>query len=472
MASNSEKSQLSVTTLLAYAGPAIPLAMLNVPFHALLAPYYAKEVGIGLAELGAIFFGARLWDGLSDPLVGSLSDKTRSRFGRRKIWMLAAVVPLMLFTWLICRPPENVGVTYLGFCLFFVYLSWTMLNIPFLSWGAELSPYYNERSKITGYREGAAMIGILLSCILPILLMQSDGTDMREALDLFLMAFIVLMPTTLFFCLRKVPESEHTTNIAKFSLKETIRGIIINIPFLRFLLALFSFRLAWSIFDACIIFLFAAYFAGYGFPGGFFLLILVLYITSASCAPLAVKAARIFGKHKALSYGLILSALFFISVPYVAKLDSPLAVLAIFFIMGVGNSTLWVVPTSIIADAVDYGAFKGSSDESGIYMAAYNIVLKITQALSIGIAYPLLQFFGFNPAEDAQNSAEALVALNNISSYLPALVIIPAILLLWKYPITEARQNQIRRILEKRKNRIIPSEDEYKTVAADAIEAS
>ena len=159
---------LNKRALTAYSLPSAPLSMLNMMLIVYMPPFYAAAIGLDLAAVGGVFFLARLWDAFIDPVVGNLSDKTNSKWGRRKPW-IALGVPVMLFVfYFFSFPPENTSSTYLLVVAFFFYVASTIVQIPYLSWGAELSRDYHERTRITGYREAATMIGIILATCIPL----------------------------------------------------------------------------------------------------------------------------------------------------------------------------------------------------------------------------------------------------------------------------------------------------------------
>ena len=135
----------SLFSLIAYSGPAIPLAMLGLPLILYLPPFYAGELGMDLAAVGIVFALARMWDAVIDPLIGYWSDKTGGRFGRRKPWLVAGASLWMLGVYALLSPPESANTVYLWFAAFGFYVAWTMVQIPYQSWGVELSRQYEER---------------------------------------------------------------------------------------------------------------------------------------------------------------------------------------------------------------------------------------------------------------------------------------------------------------------------------------
>jgi Na+/melibiose symporter-like transporter len=113
-----------------------------------------------------------------------------------------------------------------------------------------------------------------------------------------------------------------------------------------------------------------------------------------------------------------------------------------------------VVPTSLIADTVDYGKFQGGQDSSGFYMALFNFVDKVSLALAAVIAFPILDFFGFKVA--GGNAPSAINALRAIGCFVPIALIIVSATLYWNYPLTSSRHRALAAVLRRRAARAAP----------------
>ena len=176
MARNPETSDRPAAWRLAvFASLAIPLAGAGLPLAVYLPPYYAQEVGLGLGVVGAVFMLSRIFDAFTDPLVGVWSDRSRSRFGRRKPW-IAAGAPLFALSTAAIFAPGLFGVTpgavWLSVWLIVFYIGWTMIQIPVSAWAGQLAAQYHERSRVQTYFQVATAAGLLLVLILPAVLDQ------------------------------------------------------------------------------------------------------------------------------------------------------------------------------------------------------------------------------------------------------------------------------------------------------------
>jgi GPH family glycoside/pentoside/hexuronide:cation symporter len=434
-------NRIGTARLLAYSAPAVPISMLTMPLIMFVPTFYAQELGLGLASVGLVFFLARAWDGIIDPVAGYLSDKTQSRWGRRKPWVLASTPFLMVLTVLLCQPPEHVSGTYLFVVIMLFYVAWAALQIPYQSWGADLSDDYLERNRIVGYREGALMAGVLVATGLPILILPEQDPSLLEILRVFTWSVLVILPVTVLIALRGCgPGPAPRQDVPP--LRDALSSVARNRHFLRLLAGLFALWLGLHIYNACIIMVldFIA-----KLPSSAFLeFVLAQFVVGVAFTPFIVKLANRFGKHRVLACSAIgvgaLLPLYFVIPP-----DAYWVVFGLFLLKGLVISPIWVLPTSIVADAVDVGMLEGGGDQAGTYMALYNLINKLALALSVGIALPLLGLLGFDPA--GENGPSAIVDLGLVGLVLPGLVWLGAIAALWNYPVTREFHADVRRQL-------------------------
>eukprot|EP01034_Spumella_vulgaris_P008067 gene8067-10268_t len=165
------------------------------PLSIFVPQLYATHYGISLATIGFIFLLGRLWDVASDPIVGVLSDRTRTRFGRRRPWIAAGGVLFGLGSTLLFFPPATlVGPLYLGLVLFVFYLGWSMIEIPFSAWAGEIDRDYHGRTRVVTYQLTLRSIGLLLVLVLPTLLDQirpGDGGLKLQVVGGFIIASLI-----------------------------------------------------------------------------------------------------------------------------------------------------------------------------------------------------------------------------------------------------------------------------------------
>ena len=426
---------------LAYAGPAIVLSMMTFALVVYIPAFYATEAGLSLASVGAAFFVARLWDAIIDPGIGHLSDNSRSRWGRRKPW-IAAGVPLLLFGawWLFAPGAGQVSVLYLLITIFLFYIAWTAVQIPYLSWGAELSDDYAERSRIVGMREAGTFVGVLVATGVPVIVFTSGDPSIGEILELFLWMSLLILPATALFMLVRLQERPRA-DLATPTLQETLRALKRNRAFLRLTVACFLLWLGLHIYNAGVLLVIQFLLE---LPTSIFLrLVFVQFAVGLAATPLIIWLANRWGKHKTLGLTALLVSL---SLPLLALIPirDTFSTIIVFAVLGLTISPIWILPTSLVADAVDLGRVKGGGDQSGVYMAIYNLSMKLALAVSVGIALPLMQWLGFDP-----ESGAGVDALSAITLFLPAAIWCVSAWLFFTYPLDQRRHAVVRRWLER-----------------------
>src|SRR5690606_15828918 len=137
---------------LCYAAPVAPITMLMAPALSVVPALYAQYAGLDLVALGGILFVTRMFDSLIDPVIGHLSDRTRSSLGARKPWIIAGAILCAVSCYFWFRPGEGTGVAYFTIWSILIYLGWSMIETPHAAWLADITQDYDERSTLAGFR--------------------------------------------------------------------------------------------------------------------------------------------------------------------------------------------------------------------------------------------------------------------------------------------------------------------------------
>ncbi|MEO2181795.1 MAG: MFS transporter, partial [bacterium] len=185
------KSQLVLLGLPEFAMylAVIPVA-LYIPF------FYSRDLGLSITEIGLILMVARVSDVFTDPLIGALSDRTKTRWGRRKPWMVAGTPLMMISAFQLFSPSGEVSNIYLLGWSMLLWFGWTMINIPYYAWGAEISDDFHERTRITGWRQAFGFAGNISVLLIPVACAQLFGYGgvAKEALMIIGAMTLVLLP--------------------------------------------------------------------------------------------------------------------------------------------------------------------------------------------------------------------------------------------------------------------------------------
>jgi Na+/melibiose symporter-like transporter len=437
-------SRLPAWRVAAFAAPCVPIAALGLPISLYLPQFYASEMGLGLGVVGTIFMVARLWDVITDPMVGVVSDHYPSRWGHRRHWLVMAMPVICIATYFLFLPQAPVSPFYLLGWLLLLYLGWTMFTIPHLSWGAELSDDYHERSRIHGYREAAEIIGVPLVLAAPAAIERMGGPEMEAnrvaAMGLFI---ILLLPIATLFSVWLVKERPVTSQ-PRLGLRVALKTIARNRP-LRTLVAadaisgsagaavgalfLYVATHRWGLEDAASLLMLIYFFAGLGF------------------VPLVLQASYRFGKQRTL----IGCCTFYVIGPPFALLvpqGNMAAAAALMILLGVNVGGAGVLFRSIMADVADLDELESGQKRTGLLYSFLALTRKAGSAFAVGATFWALQLIGFKP--DSLNANPVVMKLALLFAITPMVCNLAVILLMWRFPLGAEAHAAIQRELGKR----------------------
>ena len=144
-----------------------------------LPPYFASQLGVSLAVVGGAFGLVRLMDIWLDPVIGLGMDRTRTRFGRYRVWMMAGAPVLIVSVCMLYNAPKGATLAYLVIWLLAMYLGQSIMGLSHSAWAAVLAKTYEQRSKIFGILTAVGVIGSLTALAIPILLEQTGVKDVN-----------------------------------------------------------------------------------------------------------------------------------------------------------------------------------------------------------------------------------------------------------------------------------------------------
>lgn len=449
---------LSASRLIAYGSLAVPLQVLLNPMLIFLPPFYVAEMGLSLAAVGTLFFVARAWDALTDPVIGALSDRSAGRFGRRRPWILAGTPLLLIASYYVLVPGEKTSIAALGLAIFTFYVVWTVVFIPYQSWGAEISRNYEQRTRIAGYREAGTVLGVLVGIGIPLLIVdpiaqplrtliwpEGLGLDasLRNVLLIIFFTTLVMFPVAAIISCLFVPDRQISSS-NRPTWRQTAGVIVRNKPFRRLFIGYLIAQLGFLIFLSAVQMLITR---GLEIEA-FLFLVFVQHLVAIAAIPFWLWLAARYSKHAAYCASLIVIIIGFLALNFVKPGALWMATL-LFMFNGLGSSGKLILPASLAADTIDYDTLKTGAKEAGSHIALLNVANKITFAISIGITFILLSFTGFDPSSDS-NSESAIDALMAIGTVLPAALLAIGVMVMWSFPLNKARHDIIRRRLEQR----------------------
>lgn len=447
------QKKLSMSRIAIYGSIGLPGAMFGYPIAIWIPPVYAGQLGLSLAAIGTMLMLARLTDIVTDPLIGMLSDKSRMALGRRKPFMLMGL-PVAVIGILLLFMPNILwggvpGSWYLLVSIAVMYLGSTMIFIPYGAWGAELSPDYHERSKITAVRELFTLVGLLAAASIPFFYEIFGSRDYVQILEGMGWAIVVLLPLSVCFVVWRVPEIR-VTERKTIPILAGLRMVAKNGPMVRILLIVIivvggeTFRNSLSV-------MFMRDVVGVPTIGVYYL---YYFLAGLVTIPLWLRLGRKIGKHKAFAACMAAVSVVSISMVFLGPGDL-IAFLILFILKGACFGGLQFLPLAMLADVVDVDTARSKGKRAGTFFAISGMVSKL--ALAIGIFLPLviLQQVGYNASGEAGvNTSFQLGFLAFNYAIMPAVFFVAALWLTWNYPLTPERHARLRRALERRTERL------------------
>ncbi len=423
--------------LAAYAAPALPLAAMYFPVYVFLSEFYADTHGLSLVAIGTVFIFVRIFDAISDPLIGILSDRITTRWGRRRQWLALGTPLVMLSAWMLFVPPDGIDIAHLTLWLFLLTLGWTIILTPYFAWGAEMTGDYAGRSTVATWRETAGLIGTILAAILYAL-----GTNATQGMEYVALLIVAGLPLAVLLCLARVPEPRDFSRIqaGPASLWRVLTGEKL---FLR-LLAAFFINGAANALPAGLFIFFVSQRLGAPDLGG---PLLIVYFGAAVLAaplwPWLVK--RGFSKHRVWS-GAMLYACAVFAVALFLREGDILAFTAICALSGAALGADLSLPSAMQADLVDLDTARSGNQRTGAFFALWSLAQKFALAGAGGAALILLGWIGFSAS--GPNSDGALLGLSLLYALAPIVLKLAAVGLMWRFPMDAAEQRTLRQRIE------------------------
>jgi GPH family glycoside/pentoside/hexuronide:cation symporter len=426
---------------LLYGAPALALAVPTLPAHVLVPTFYAQSLGLGLTATGIAIFAARTIDVLTDPLVGYASDKV----GRRKPFIAIGAIIAAIALIAVFGPPGGVGPLYLGLWYALLYVGWSLVMVPYTAWGAELSGDYSERSRIASWREGLGLLGIALAASLPAIL-QEVGWSLSGAMMGTALVAIILGAPALFLLLRFVPEPTRRVVPAALPWRQSWRAIGTNPPFRRLLAAWFINGIA------------------NGLPAGLFplfitialgaderqlgIVLLVYFAAALVSLPVWLWLLQRVDKHRLWCVAMIAAVIAFLVVPLL-----PFGAIAAFtgvcVVTGFALGADLALPPALQADVVDLDRLQHGAERAGLFFALSSMSAKLSAALAVGIAFPVLALFGLDLAASPESGVNGTAAfvLAVIYAWVPCVFKLIAVMMMWRFPLDRTAHASIARQL-------------------------
>lgn len=382
---------------LAYGLLGLPLAFVALPLYVLLPNHYAREFGMPLATLGAVLLAARLFDAFTDPLLGRLADHL---FGRsvRAVLAVGAVSAAVLALGLtslffpLVRGADAL-VAWALVALLITYTAYSQLSIAHQSWGARLGGDEVQRGRIVAWREGAALVGVVLASVLPALL------GLPVMLSVFATALLLG-----WWCWTRAPRPVRQDAGVYRPPQHTSLWRPWGRPAFRRLLAVFMLNGIASAIPATLV-LFFIQDRLQAPPAQEPMFLAAYFVCAALSIPLWLRAVARWGLACTWLAGMLLAIAVFVWTAFLGRGDV-LPFLVVCALSGVALGTDLALPSALLAGVI--AAEGDSGQHEGAYFGWWNFATKLNLALAAGLALPLLGWWGYTPGTRSEEGLQTL----------------------------------------------------------------
>ncbi len=395
--------ELPWSTILAFSVANLPAAAMGIAVYVFLPAFFSGRLGVAMSVVGGVWMGVRLFDIPVDVVLALLMDRTRTRLGRYRFWLVLSAPALMIPLWRLFTAPYGFSAGYLTVWLFALYLGMSMNSLAVSAWGATLATRYHERSRLFGVLSAMGVLGSLSVTLIPVLGKTLGGLNADQALGWFVIA---LAPLSVAVAAPLTPEPlgslRKTEGLgglngfwAVFRRPELLRLFLAQValslgPGWMSALYMFFFTRAWRFTEAQASFL------------------LSLYVIAAAPGAMAAAAlARRIGKHRSLIAATTGFSLGLLSIFVVPKGNVAAAAPAVAW-AGFTAASFGLMIQAMLADVGDVLRLEHGQERTSLVYALNGLATKLAGALSIGLTFPLLQRLGFDPTDGATNSPAAL----------------------------------------------------------------
>lgn len=399
--------------------------------------YLTDVVQLPAALAGTVLMIGKIWDAVTDPVTGYLSDRTRSRWGRRRPYMFIGSILAFFAMGLMFTVPGEMSVM-----LLFIYLSvvfcllntaYTLVNIPYAALLPELTTDFNERTVLTGYRMSFAVLGTFIGAgaVMPIIGIFSDP-QRGWMFTGYIMGAIML--ASCMVTIASIKEPEHHEELPGTGFLQTYREALRNPVFLKALIPWTLFITGTTMVQGALVYYFTSIF---GDSGLFQIALLCLLAMSLLCIPLWVRISKRIGKKNSYIAGMVIMCFGVLAFSLAGERIGPVISCIIMAAAGTGLSTHYVMPHAILPDIVEHDSINyGGIRREGVFSSLWTFMSKIGQAFALALSGWILSLVQYDPNTVASSMTKTGIKL--LCGPIPVIFYVAGIIILIGYPINKA----------------------------------
>ncbi len=451
---------ISIKEKIAYGLGNIAVNMSNIP-RAMAEKVFTMQMGISPTIVSLCITLFTLWDMVTDPIAGWISDNTRSRWGRRIPYLfvggLSAAALMLLFWFFDCAWSDTAVIAYFLVCGLLFFTAYTMWNMPYQCLLLEMTPDYDERTKITAFSAIGGKISILImawiwpATQMPIFKSQCAGVPdivnaMRWLSPIIALIFLISCLLPAIYCKERYYDIVITTENRKEPFFTSFRKTLANGQFRLVLLMVVFMQLSLTAVSSVGIFLMVYYVFGgnqvaASMTSGIGLTISMVF--GFISIPLIQKLSSKIQKHNALKYIIICKVFLSIASWWFYSIDYPWLILIIYMINEPISTGFWMLLPAMMADCVDYDELETQERREGSFASFFSLIVKIATAAGLALTGPLLWFAGFDAKLKIQSS-DTLQLMRIMMMVIPAIGAVGMFWVLRGYNLSKSRVEEIK----------------------------
>jgi len=449
---SSGTDRVPIAKKLAYAAPAFALAIVGIPVYVYIPKFYTDVVGVNIAMLGYLLLAVRLFDAVTDPAIGFLSDKTKTRFGRRRPYIGVGAIFLSMSMYFLFNPPEAspyFETIWFGVTIFCLFLFWTAIVVPYESLGPEITFDYDERTTLLGMRDGALIAGTLAAASSPAAVAWAFGlspTNEGERAKFFWIA-VLYTPFLIAFCwwcVFSIRERPQLFRGDKQGLLQGLREVSQNRPFIILLISYIVAAFGSNL-PATLILYYVEYVLQSKQAD---LFLLIYFATGVLFLPGWIYMARKLEKKVTWLAAMVINTGAFLGVFFLGPGDAHIYGVLV-FLSGIGLGATLAIPSAMQADVIDYDELISGQRREGQYIGIWSITKKLAAALGVGLALSILGAVGYTP--NVEQSEQVQFTLRVLYALVPSLCNVAAFVIALAYPISRRMHKDILTAIEGRR---------------------
>ncbi len=427
--------KLPLYTKIIYGSADLGFSLTSTIIGAYFLFFLINVVGVSGTTAGLAILAGRTWDYINDPLIGHLSDRTRSRWGRRRPFLLFGALPFALaFIMMWYKPPfssQAVLILYYAFAYVFYDTAATFVYMPYFALTPELTDDYDERTSVMSYRAFFSIVGSLIAFIVPLMIIGSLIPENADRVLLMAVIFGLFSALPLLLVFFTVREREEFSRQEKPQLTDSFKAFLKNRPFI---FAAIVYLVTWVCIDllqGILLFYIKHVLEREAMSD---LIMALIFVTAVLVLPFWVWVSRRTDKRKSYAIGTAFLAAVLLALTAVTT-NVPFGIVIVLCILaGVGVSAAHVLPWSLLPDAVEYDEYQTGNRHEGMFFSLVTLAQKIASSITIPLIGVLLDVTGY-VSNAAVQPASAVNSIRLLVGPIPGVFLMIGIIFALKFPI-------------------------------------